>query len=376
MTKKKLLRFLGSLELSLVSMGLLMALVLMGTFAQVRYGIYFSTQTFFNSFWVIWPFHGVSLPIFPGGWTVGILGLANLTVAHFNQFRWDVKQSGIVLIHFGLIVLLLGAGLTGALGVESQMQIAEGQTAVYSEDFKKMALDFVAEGPTEDIVTSIPQHLLENPSIQTSYLPFVIEVNDFWPNVQLRMDSQGSDTRVDHGIGQHTRITPIPVDYADDQVNQPAAIVTLRFGGQNLGTYLVSSALKPLQSVTVDGRTFQFGMRPTRYYNDFALTLRDFVHERYAGTEVPSRFASQLRLTDPQAGENRDVEISMNEPLRYKGKTYYQASFGQNDRLTVLQVVENPAWPIPYIACVIISLGLLVHFAIRLGRLGRKSAHG
>src|SRR5436190_8340343 len=55
----------------------------------------------------------------------------------------------------------------------------------------------------------------------------------------------------------------------------------------------------------------------------------------------------------------------MNEPLRYRGKTIYQTSF-QGSAITVLQVVDNPAWTMPYIACIIGGLGLLMHFGIML----------
>ena len=62
----------------------------------------------------------------------------------------------------------------------------------------------------------------------------------------------------------------------------------------------------------------------------------------------------------------------MNQPLRYAGRTFYQASFGKNDTLSVLQVVENPGWLLPYISCALVTLGLLIHFAISLRRAQRK----
>jgi hypothetical protein len=62
----------------------------------------------------------------------------------------------------------------------------------------------------------------------------------------------------------------------------------------------------------------------------------------------------------------------MNQPLRYLGKTYYQASFGKGDTLSILQVVENPGWLLPYISCVLVTLGLLIHFGIVLRRSVRR----
>jgi hypothetical protein len=57
----------------------------------------------------------------------------------------------------------------------------------------------------------------------------------------------------------------------------------------------------------------------------------------------------------------------MNNPLRYAGYTFYQASFEPgNDKVTILQVVRNPSWIIPYIACSLMTLGLLWQFTIHL----------
>ena len=48
------------------------------------------------------------------------------------------------------------------------------------------------------------------------------------------------------------------------------------------------------------------------------------------------------------------------------GLTFYQAGFDNNDRTTILQVVRNPSWLLPYIACILMGLGLTVQFGIHL----------
>jgi len=114
------------------------------------------------------------------------------------------------------------------------------------------------------------------------------------------------------------------------------------------------------------GKTYRIAIRPTRYYLPFSLTLKDFKHDQYPGTDVPKNFSSLVYLNDLVSGENRDVLIYMNHPLRYGGKTFYQASFGKGDTLSVLQVVENPGWLLPYAACVMVAAGLLIHFLLQL----------
>ena len=58
----------------------------------------------------------------------------------------------------------------------------------------------------------------------------------------------------------------------------------------------------------------------------------------------------------------------MNHPLRHAGETFYQYQFKTGDTGTVLQVVRNPGWLMPYIACAMVTLGLLLHFGISLVR--------
>jgi hypothetical protein len=64
----------------------------------------------------------------------------------------------------------------------------------------------------------------------------------------------------------------------------------------------------------------------------------------------------------------------MNQPMRYDGKAFYQASFGKGDTLSILQVVENPGWLLPYISCVLVGVGLMVHFGIALARALKRRA--
>jgi hypothetical protein len=100
----------------------------------------------------------------------------------------------------------------------------------------------------------------------------------------------------------------------------------------------------------------------------------EFRHDRYPGTEIPKNFSSRILLTDPRNGTRREVLIYMNNPLRYGGETYYQASYDPDEQGTVLQVVRNPSWLTPYIACLLVSVGLVLQFSIHLFRFTTRSA--
>ena len=159
-----------------------------------------------------------------------------------------------------------------------------------------------------------------------------------------------------------------------------AAYIDLVKDGQPVGTYLVSlwGELFPdklaAQSVEVGGKNYALRMRPARFYKPFSLTLLKFSHDKYKGTEKPRNFSSLVKLKDPRTGEESTRLIKMNEPLRYEGETFFQASFLPGDRTTILQVVKNPAAWLPYVSCVVVSLGMMLQFLVHLIRFTQKRA--
>jgi len=142
----------------------------------------------------------------------------------------------------------------------------------------------------------------------------------------------------------------------------------------------LSQWLMDAEDIHIGSARYLLQLRAKRYYKPYAITLLKFTHDRYTGTDRPKNFSSLIRLIDPSHGEDREVNIWMNHPLRYPswrdpaGETIYQLSAGAEDRGTVLQVVRNPAWWIPYLACLVGSAGMLIHFLPRLSRYMAKPA--
>ena len=144
---------------------------------------------------------------------------------------------------------------------------------------------------------------------------------------------------------------------ADERDVPSAAIEILRKNGGSLGTWLVSDGLGAPQTFDCGGRTWMITLRPARYYKPYSVTLQKFTHEKYAGTEIPKNCSSKVTLIDPERSVDRGVLIYMNHPLRYRGETFYQAGFQPDDSATILQVVHNPSFIAPYVACVIVVAG-------------------
>jgi len=371
--------FLSSMKLTLACLGLLMILVLACTLLQVPLGTHIAVERTIRSFlvWYTPDWSPVRLPVFPGGGLVGGVLLLNLLFAQFLKLERSRRKAGLWLAHLGLALLFIGEFSTALFQVESQMPVEVGQTKNYSEDTRQMELAVVdVTDPGKDTVTSIPESFLRPGAvIETPSLPFKLAVKRWYDNSDLGMRKPTDPpSEATAGVGPNLSISEAPIVTSDDAQNAAAALIEPVSGRDGLGTYWVSNALGAPQGFVREGRTWRLVLRPRRYYLPFSVTLKEFKHDIYPGTDIPKNFSSLVRLNDPSAGEDRDALIYMNHPLRYGGKTFYQASFGQNDQLSVFQVVRNPGWLIPYLSCILVALGLLLHFGTKLAVSLRKAA--
>ncbi|RAP32837.1 hypothetical protein DID77_04015 [Candidatus Marinamargulisbacteria bacterium SCGC AG-439-L15] len=377
--KTKLIKISASLKLTLFCLTCLLVLTFVGTLDQVNLGIYYAQKKYFQSFFVFWePVSGIKLPIFPGGFAIGWLLIINLLTAVITQKLYVPKKIGLFLSHLGLAILIVGSGLSSYWGIESQLIFEEGQTKQYTEAQRHSEL-VVSRSLTEneDEIVGIPDTILsEKKVVSHPKLPFTIHIDEYFPNAQLfrreGVGSFGEKQKEIKGVGGRVAIKELPITVKDDELNMSTAVITLKKDKNVLGTWLVSRALGASQTVKVQGRSYTLKMREMRYYLPYKLTLKDFKHDRYAGTNTPKNFSSLVAIEDAEKKEFRDVLIYMNHPLRYRGKTFYQASFGKEDTLSVLQVVENPVWLLPYISCGLMTIGLVWHFLIMLGRFSQR----
>lgn len=369
-----LYRFLGSLELTILLLVLSIVLIFAGTLAQIDHGVWTVVKEYFRSF-IAW----VDLQIFfprdriipgkipiPGGWTLGGLLLINLIVAHIQRFKFTRAKLGISIIHTGIILLLLGEAFTGILAQEGNMSISEGASSNYSEDIRHSELAIIdPSDPDKDLVTVIPEGKLRKKNrISNVLLPFDIQVDKYMKNSVLQRASEGK------GWVAQEASEIAGASAGNQNIDMPSAHVSLyaKEGSKELGSHLLSAWLNSPQPITVDGKEYLLSLRFARNYKPYRLYLKDFRFDRYMGTEIPKNFSSTVRLVDTEKGIDREVKIWMNHPLRYRGDTFYQASFSQDETGTVLQVVKNPSWLIPYISCIVVTLGLLLQFGMGLKR--------
>lgn len=122
------------------------------------------------------------------------------------------------------------------------------------------------------------------------------------------------------------------------------------------------------KSFAVGDRHWLIGLEQLQVPLGFALTLDDFVEDRYPGSMMASGYASFVTMNDP--GDPRDaekIEISMNNTLQHGGFKFFQSSFqrppgGSGPETTVLSVNHDPGHLVVYFGSVFLVLGLIVVF--------------
>lgn len=99
----------------------------------------------------------------------------------------------------------------------------------------------------------------------------------------------------------------------------------------------------------------KYGQRQVDFGND--ITLKDFQVGMYQGTRRAMSYQSLVQV--PDLGERL---ISMNEPMKYKGFTFYQASFEQGEdgkpTASILSVNYDPGRALKYLGSLVMVFGI------------------
>jgi hypothetical protein len=364
-------KFFSSVRLTVTLLSLACVLVFWGTVAQVHLGLYKAQNEFFRSFLIYWQPMGTGfrLPVFPGGYLIGTVLLINLLAGHLRYYQPGKRKIGIVLIHFGVILLLVGQMLTDFLARESSLHLRIGETRNYSEADRAFELAVIDTTDKDtDKVVAIPCSLLAGGGVVSHpEMPFTIRAKTFYANSRLSEKSADGFEQIKLASGSGAALwwRELPHETEMNRMDLPSAIIETSASQGSPGEFLVSAFLEP-QRFNFNNRAYTLSLRPVRFYMPFSLHLMEFHHDKYPGTDIPKNFSSRVRLQNLENKEDREVLIYMNSPLRYGGETFYQASYDPDDGGSVLQVVHNPGWLTPYLSCVLVAAGLIWQFLSHL----------
>lgn len=297
------------MSVTILSLFGLLILVFIGTLLQIKLDIHEVESTIISSFII----YAYGIPVFPGGATFSTLLLASLTYTFWMHKYW--KKPSLLLIHIGFTLLILGEILRIISSSESYMILKKGEPKNYAESSTHFELALIDYSPID-----------------------------------------------------YNRIISIPLTGINQSIKIPGTALTIKVSDH---TYALNEFDQwPLTIGTRQFENYDISIRPQRTYFPFELQLVEFHQETHPGTSIPKSFSSDILVLDEKGQQDRDATIAMNNPLNYRGRTFYQSSFEDSGTASVLHVVENRWKLIPYISLGMIATGLVLH-ALKMFRRNR-----
>lgn len=407
----------ASMKLSVVLVLLLGLLTWLGTLAQIERSTYAVQQEYFESWFVlaklpvsVWGRHWFDLVVpLPGAYPVLGLLFLNLVVGGLVRMKWSGRNVGILVTHLG-IALLLVAGFVKmhysyagnlslyeapAAGKDSPGRVYQSSRFVSFHDFELALLVDKGDQIEERVV---PEHVLWPARLPASRLPkdsvagagqvvtltpeglpFTIEVRDFVDHAR----ALPKGPRVDSPCESVDGVVLQPQSWPKGQQPRSEAeiagcyVTVLPKSGAPIRGIVWGFPRLPFDEArypftfTVDGVRYGLDLRHVVRELPFAVQLNRFQKLDHPGTMSPKDFRSYVKVTD--ASGSQDAEIFMNNPLRRDGYVVYQTSWGPQPMggppwYSVFEVSYNPSDMWPMLACIVIAIGLLVHFVMKLVR--------
>ena len=128
-------------------------------------------------------------------------------------------------------------------------------------------------------------------------------------------------------------------------------------------TYWVTNE-RPIQ-LLINGKKVVFSLQKESITLPFEFVLTRFKMEKDPGTERAASYESFVRLFSGE--ENEEHHIFMNNPLKFKGFTFYQASYSQDRQgnySSTLSVNVDPGRPFKYAGSLMLVFGSMWHYAL------------
>ena len=337
----------------------LMVLVFFGTIAQRNNGLYLVQLDYFSS-WIKW--FGF-LPT-PSAKLTMLCMTINLSAYFFRYNIFKMQKIGITITHSGMLLLLLGSGLTSIFSVEGSMIIDEGNRSNFFENYYKKEFVVInsSDNKYDEYTIFDEEFLYRDALLYSKTIPFDIEVLDYYINCQpVQRVYFGNENF--KGMAKNFYLQELEIE-KDYEHNRPGIIFELKGKDNNQydGVYILFMG----QTIPQKFGLFEVKLRPYRTYLPFEIELIDFKKEMHPGTDIAKSFSSEINLIENDI--SRKVLIEMNAPLRHYDYTFYQASFiEQNDKeTTVLATVKNYGRIFPYISSIVMCIGILIHMFFML----------
>jgi hypothetical protein len=315
---------------------------------------------------------------FPGARLVLWIMFFNLSAVTLFRFSYNWKKLGVLVLHLGMILLVVSSGVTFHFAQESQMTLKEGETSNVTADYHNWELAVWNRSASGDTVWKSVEAVDVDKGVEGSVLLFEdksisVFVNRYFVNAQ-GLVGVGKKRNFINASNIRSLVPVAPSIEPAENFAGIEFVATYKGDSESEKKILLYGAESKPTPIVWEGTAYYFDLRRIRYPIPITIGLNDFVKKDHPGTQIPSSFESFITVTLPRLA--RDVVVSMNKPFRHLDYTFFQASFAQenNEEYSTFAVVKNPGRVLPYIACLIIGLGMLLHFCIMLVRYALKQS--
>ncbi len=346
--------YLSSPKLLHYTMIPIMAYLIAGTVAQKYIGLYAATKLFFSD-----PILFVGVVPLPGFPIFLVILFINLAFKIIFSSPWTIQNSGIIITHLGAMLLLIGGMITAIFSHEGFIDLGLSQSKSYVEDYHHRVFAILDE---EGNIIHETNHrsIQEQQTIRLNTPSIEIKIIETCNNCTISKRGNGDDTF--HGMAQHMKLSDSTLRNTDEE--NMGGITFKVAGSENDGIYVVLEDVPRYPEIFIGDSSYRFALRKQRSSLPFNIELLNFERELYPGTQMAKSYASHVRITDGDSAW--ESVISMNEPLRYKGYSFFQSSFiaAPSGDISVLAVVWNAGRTFPYIAGLTMCIGLILHLIL------------
>ena len=350
------------------------------TLEQIDTGLYPTLNKYFHwkSVFLLPEIKGKMVPLpLPGGYWVGALLLLNLTLGGVIRIRKGWRHVGNLISHLGIIFMLVAGGVAHHFSERGNMAVGEGESSNVAEDYFEYVVEVaeIKDGKADTINLVRGEDLVDlndgrSRLFKFPSLPFDLEIAGYLTNAVPVGITERAPARGERVADGYYLMEKPGENSAEANTAGCYARIVHRDGKKSDPFILAGASFHPF-TVRHDDRIFTVDMRKRLWPMPFTVQLDKFTAAFHPGTMKPSKFVS--KITRIENGGEAKVTIQMNEPMRYEGLTFFQASYGPPGAgpgarmYSVFEVVKNPADKWPEYSLYIVSFGMLVTFLTKLG---------
>lgn len=148
----------------------------------------------------------------------------------------------------------------------------------------------------------------------------------------------------------------------DDQAGTNTLLLDVTVNGKKYEAKIVSPGeIAHGHNFIFDNTSINIGYGAKPIELPFSIHLKDFILERYAGSESPSSFASEVTLIDERIKLKQEHRIFMNNVLDYDMYRFFQSSYDKDEKGTILSVNHDfwGTW-ISYFGYSLLTVGFII----------------